>query len=234
MRRFALAGAFVLAASTSYAQTETQPLAPEGEQSEAGARSGPANLCQELLAFLQAPPEQEAAAAPPSSADDPSSDEEEGAQSDASDGDEEAAQSDTGSASSQEVTGQEGVASDAPEEDGGDQAAGSVTNAPQRESRSAPLPPDDTSSTPSQSVITVDEVEALAEANDIAGCQQAARQMRVSGVSMPPPLMALAALDLKFHQDGGTATSPTGVNDTGTSEDPASGQDPASSTQTPQ
>jgi hypothetical protein len=53
--------------------------------------------------------------------------------------------------------------------------------------------------------MTLEQGQALASSNDIAGCQSAARKMRREGVDMPPALMALAALDLKFQQQGGAA-----------------------------
>jgi hypothetical protein len=48
--------------------------------------------------------------------------------------------------------------------------------------------------------MSVADAEALAEANDIAACKEAAREMRLAGVAMPPPLLALTALDLKFFE----------------------------------
>jgi hypothetical protein len=59
--------------------------------------------------------------------------------------------------------------------------------------------------------MTLQEGQALAAANDIAGCQAAARKMRREGVEMPMPLLALAALDLKYHQQAPTAAPPSGV-----------------------
>ena len=44
----------------------------------------------------------------------------------------------------------------------------------------------------------IEQGDTAAAANDIAGCQRVARQIRRDGVVMPPPLMALAALDLKI------------------------------------
>jgi hypothetical protein len=104
--------------------------------------------------------------------------------------------------SSQKVTGQSGVATDAPAPSKEKVAAGSAANAPQKESRSAPLPPADVASTPKESVMTVAEAEKLAATNDIGQCQGAAREMRVAGVAMPPPLIALAALDLQYQEAG--------------------------------
>ena len=53
----------------------------------------------------------------------------------------------------------------------------------------------------------LEEAQALAAANNIAGCQEAARKMRREGVAMPAPLIALAALDPRFHA-GGSAPAP--------------------------
>ena len=130
--------------------------------------------------------------------------------------------------SAQAITGQDGVATDAPDPSKAKVAAGSVANAPQKESRAAPLPPADVTSTPKESVITVEKAEELATANDIAVCQDMARQMRVAGVSMPPPLIALAALDLQYQQGAGAGAAPAGA------EPAATGQEPAAQTPAPQ
>jgi hypothetical protein len=42
--------------------------------------------------------------------------------------------------------------------------------------------------------------EQLAAANDLPACREASRKLRLAGVSMPNPLLALTALDPKFHQ----------------------------------
>jgi hypothetical protein len=98
----------------------------------------------------------------------------------------------------QAATGQSGVATDSPAPGAASGAASSAQNAPQKDSRSAPVPPSDATSTPKQAVMTVQEAEALAQANDLQACHDAAQRLRVAGVSMPPPLIALAALDVKF------------------------------------
>jgi hypothetical protein len=46
----------------------------------------------------------------------------------------------------------------------------------------------------------IEEAEALARANDMLACRNASRKMRLAGVAMPPPLLALTALDPKFFQ----------------------------------
>ena len=48
------------------------------------------------------------------------------------------------------------------------------------------------------SIVTVEEAESLAEGNDLVACRQAARELRLAGVAVPAPLLALAALDPKF------------------------------------
>src|SRR5690606_35846002 len=60
MEKMVLAGIFALAASTTFAQTGPA-TSPATDPAGAG---GPANLCQELLAFMEAPPP-EVAEAPP-------------------------------------------------------------------------------------------------------------------------------------------------------------------------
>ena len=88
--------------------------------------------------------------------------------------------------------------------------AGQGTNAPQTSGLSAPIPkpPDPPTKKPS---MTLEEAQALAAANDIAGCQAAARKTRREGVDMPLPLLALAALDLKYHERATPAAAPPGV-----------------------
>jgi hypothetical protein len=42
------------------------------------------------------------------------------------------------------------------------------------------------------------QAEALAQANDIRGCRDAAQVMRRAGVALPPALIALAGLRLEL------------------------------------
>jgi hypothetical protein len=221
MKKMLLAGIVALSASTSLAQTSTapEPAAPAAPAAETPAQQagGPANLCQELLAFMKAPAEvaTPTAAAPAQQA---------GTSSTSAAA---PAKPETGTGSAQKITGQAGVASDAPQPSKEKVASGSATNAPQKESRAAPVPPSDTSSTPKDSVINVAKAEELAAANDIAQCQKTAREMRVAGVAMPPPLLALAALDLQYQQKSGAAPQ-------GSGNPSVTGQDPAQQTPPPQ
>ncbi|MGK9339749.1 hypothetical protein KXR65_27780 [Sinorhizobium meliloti] len=226
MREIILAGAFALSTSTCLAQTATPP-APLSPQSAspieaASPPGGPANLCQEILSFMKAPPPdapqaadakktavtaaQQAKPPQPASSQQGSA----GLAGTTTTGKDPSGGG--GSNSAQAVTGQDGVATDAPEP-GKDQAnAGSVANAPQKESRAAPLPPADVMSTPKESVLSMEAAQQLADANDIAECQKTARKMRVAGVAMPPPLIALAALDIRYQQNSGAAQNPSGTS----------------------
>ncbi len=136
MRKIFLAGIFALAASTSLAQTDTAPApatppadSAATQQTEAGR---PANLCQELLAFVRNPPEADASA------------------------------------------GQSAAATEA----------------------EVKIP------------LSLERAEQLADANDIAACQEEARKLRLAGAPMPSPLLALTALDLQYQTQANDAESP--------------------------
>ena len=224
MREVILAGAFTLSISTCLAQTATPP-APASPQpaspmaAAATPQSGPANLCQEILGFMKAPPPDAPQAAdakktaqqakPPQ----PASSQQGSAGLAGTTATDKGTSGDGGSNSAQAVTGQDGVATDAPDPSKDQADAGSVADAPQKESRAAPLPPADVTSTPKESVLSVEAAQQLADANDIAQCQKTAREMRVAGVAMPPPLIALAALDFQYQQNSGAAQDPSETTD---------------------
>jgi hypothetical protein len=222
MREIILAGTFAFSASTCLAQTTpaSQPASPPAVQKSAAQQAGPANLCQEILLFMKSPPP-EAAASPGAAKPAATGDQTEKTPQSASNqqgssalagttATDKAASGDSGSNSAQAVAGQKGVATDAPEPGKDNAAAGAVANAPQKNSLSAPAPSADVTSTPRESVLTMEAAQQLADAGDVAQCQKMARKMRVAGVSMPPPLIALAALDLQHQQKSGAATDPSG------------------------
>jgi hypothetical protein len=224
MRNIVLVGAFLFSASTCLAQTAAplQPAAPaisaQPDKAAAVKRAGPANLCQEVLAFMKAPTPEPAApatakpAAPAASTGAAQNGSSALAGTSAS-GEGASPKADAGTNSAKESTGQQGVATDAPDSsDNRTAASGSVENAPKKDSLSAPPPAADVTSTPKESVLTVAAAEQLAAENDIAGCQKSAREMRVAGVEMPPPLVALAALDLQYQQPSG-ASAPSGTDE---------------------
>jgi hypothetical protein len=124
---------------------------PEVRQDTGDAR-GPANICDELVAFVQK-----------AAADDPGK---------------------KPAASAGAASGAPPAASsnDKPSVDASQQRSGIV----------APVPQDDTASTPAK--LSSEQAEALARAHDLAGCQRAVKQMRRAGVELPPGILALAAL----------------------------------------
>ncbi|SFU65535.1 hypothetical protein SAMN02799631_01618 [Methylobacterium sp. 174MFSha1.1] len=145
------------------------------------AAGPPANLCQELVAFVhpKAPDAPAAAQAQPAPAAVQAPDKG-------------AAQLPSGGAGeTQQKSGLSG-----PVAQNGPGASGPQGQA-QAQSQAAPAP----SGAPAQkgpSPEQVAQVDAAAGANDIQACRAAARAMRKAGVVMPAPLLALSALDPKF------------------------------------
>src|SRR5690606_9451323 len=126
-------------------------------------QAGPANLCQELLAFMTAPPPAAEGAAPakpaaprPTASDSGTDGNGASALAGTTGSDEPAsAEADSATNSAQKITGQDGVATDAPDSGNGEAtASGSVEDAPQKDSRAAPTPPADVTSTPKETVMT--------------------------------------------------------------------------------
>jgi hypothetical protein len=256
MRIFVIAGIVALSASTSLAQTSTAPApaAPAPETATpappaatapvypAATQAGtgqPANLCQELLAFVRenqpeaaAPADAPAAATAPDEPSEeavgPAGEETADAPAQRADRDAPAADEETAAAgedsspasgeavpprapsesgSAQEVTGQSGPAHEAPEPNTEDAAQGNVENAPQTSGLSAPVPTDATEAK-EEVPLSLARAEALADANDIAACRDAARKLRLAGAPMSEPLLALTALDLQYQGQANEVQSP--------------------------
>jgi hypothetical protein len=168
-----LAGA-LLVADNALAQ-ESGTAAPSGR---------PANLCQELLAFVKQPePAKEAAATPPQQATAVSN------PSGASQG--------TASSAGGDVQQKSGLSGPTP---GGspNQAGTDAQRGPANQAKDAPAATKPASA-PHPDAAAIAAVEAAAAADDQLGCRSAARTMRMHGVALPPPLLALAALDPKFY-----------------------------------
>jgi len=173
-RTATLVGA-LLGAGNAHAQ-ESGPAAPTGR---------PANLCQELLAFVKQPePAKAAAATPPQQATAVSN------PSGASQGTPSSAGGDVQQKSG--LSGPTPVGS--PHQTGTDAQRGPASQAAKDAPTAAKPAP-----APHPDAATVATVEAAAAADDQLGCRSAARTMRVQGVALPPPLLALAALDPKFY-----------------------------------
>ena len=177
------------------------PAAPAPAPAAAAQQpaGGPANICAELVAFLTdpAPPPPVAAPGVPPAQAAPA----------ATAGGQPPTQAQAEGGSAQQVTNQSAPAVEAPKETGAAPAAGSGQNAPQSSGISAPTPTaGDVIKKPP--TMTLAEGQALASANDISGCQAATRSMRRAGVDMPPALMTLAALDLRFLEQSSAPPPP--------------------------
>ena len=178
------------------------------------ARGRPANICHELVAFLQPKPAPQSAtpqAAAPQAATPQAVGQPQPAQAAGQPAQPPQASAQSGSA--QQASGQGGVGPEAPKPNAPAQQAsgpnapqtsgqsapvppqGSGQNAPQTSGQSAPIPQGSTQSTPAQTAVTFEQAQALAEANDIKACRDATQKMRRAGVALPPALIALAALD---------------------------------------
>ena len=69
-------------------------------------------------------------------------------------------------------------------------------SAPQASGQTGPIPQGDTATKPPP--VSLQQAEALAQANDIRACRDAAQHMRRAGVALPPALIALAGLKLEI------------------------------------
>ncbi|SFL19308.1 hypothetical protein [Methylorubrum salsuginis] len=201
-------GAFALSVGLAAAQDAAPaPAAPEPGK--------PANLCQELVAFVKQPePAKAAATTPPQQAtavSNPSGKTEGGKPSEAGGTASPAGLSGTATASgpkSEANRPAEGKPADAKPAD--PQTAATVPNAATnpatdpraRANAEAKVPPGPGTPAPGPKPdpATIEKIETAAAANDQATCRAAARSMRVAGVVMPPPLLALSALDPKYFQ----------------------------------
>lgn len=203
----------------------TGPAATNAPPVQESTVGGPANLCQELLAFMTSSSADEAAGgAPPAPAGqqpdtemaEPAGDDENPPddQASASNGEMSASgeavppQPASETESAQEASGQSGPAVEGPEPNPGEVAETSGEDAPQTSGLSAPIPDSDEPDAQVEAVLTLAAAEELARANDMANCQQTARELRLAGVPMPPPLLALAALDLQYLENGSQQLQP--------------------------
>ena len=170
------------------------------QETGAAARTGrPANLCQELLAFVKQPdPSQGSEAPPPQLATAVS----------AKKDDTPSAKPGDAAGAAQQASGQSGQITSSgpgaagPQGDAQNKAVPAGTTAtaagPPKSSSSAVAAassrPDAHKPTPEN----VQQVAAAAASNDLLGCRAAAQKMRRAGVVMPGPLLALSALDPKL------------------------------------
>ncbi|MCJ2037340.1 hypothetical protein [Methylobacterium sp. J-068] len=160
---------------------------------DAAPAGGPANLCGELLAFVKKPEEKkQEAATPPAQATAISN----------SSGKSDAQPSASGGQPQQNsgLSGPVNAQAKAPTSDTrAPVSAGNTVLAQANAAAKSPAPPGAPAPSPKPDEALIARIDAAAAANDQVACRAAARAMRVAGVIMPPPLLALAALNPKFY-----------------------------------
>lgn len=193
-----LIAAAVLLPSIAFAQAGPQPSTPSQPANEQ-ASGTPADLCQELVAFVHQPDAASASdATPPKLAT---------AVSAKKPGDPSAKPSPAGGAA-QQTSGQSGQITSSGPGAAGPQGEAQNKAAPSGTTATASGPPKSAAPAGSAAASTPDahkpspenvqQVEAAAASNDLPGCRAAAQMMRRAGVVMPGPLLALSALNPKL------------------------------------
>lgn len=178
-----------LVLAPGFALAQDIPIRPSSDGSTSAGR--PANLCQELIAFVHQPeaatkaaetPPQLATAVTAKKSDDTS------AKPSAPD-----TPQNTSGQSGQITASGPGAAG--PQGDAQNKAApaGSTATA-----TGAPAATPAAPAAPKPSAENVQQIENAAGANDLQGCRAAAQTMRRAGVVMPGPLLALAAMSPKL------------------------------------
>jgi hypothetical protein len=164
----------------------------------------PANICQELMTFLRQPVAAVAQAAPPThqaTAVQAPSPGQTAPQPHAAGG-----QAQQSSGMSGPVTqggpgapGPQGQAQNNPAaQQAGQGAPPAATPSASPQQAAAPAPTAAPAPAPAATPEQIQRIETAAGADDIKSCRDVAQQMRRAGVKLPDPLIALAALDLKF------------------------------------
>jgi hypothetical protein len=172
-----LALAVFLSPIAASAQTDPAP---------SGARTGkPANICQELVAFVHPPaPAAPAGSPPPQTAT-------------AVQAPAQGQPAPTASSAAGETQQKSGLSG--PVTQSGPGASGPQGEAQKAAPAAAP-PAAAATGAPKPSPEMIEQADAAARNNDIVGCRDTARKMRIAGVALPAPLLALTALDLKYLQ----------------------------------
>jgi hypothetical protein len=169
-----------LAATGSMAQVPGQPPAAPGAATAQAGR--PANLCQELVAFLRQPKPAPAQANPAQTT---------------------AVQAPPQGAQPAQPSGQ-----GAPTTSG---LSGPIPHGPGQAAAPGAAPSPATAAAPAGSTsgqVTLDEAEGLARANDVKGCRAATQRLRLAGAPLPPALLALGALDPKYLEASAAPSDP--------------------------
>ena len=217
MRCITYAVAFTFVAGSAMAQTAPSSASQPQSSSASGRTGKPANLCDEMLAFVHPPApagaaapaagQAQAAAQPPANAATAvtaPAQKEAAPQPSSSGGAPQQSSSLSGQVtpSGPGASGPQGAAqpgqggpppSDAakPPAPPAQQQAAAPAQPAAPAAPAAPPPPKPTAA-------QIEKVETAARDHNLQGCRDAAQEMRKAGIVMPPPLLALAALDLKF------------------------------------
>jgi hypothetical protein len=194
----ALVAAAILLPLVAFAQAGPQPSAPS-QTPEAQMSGVPANLCQELVAFVHQPDPSRGSDAPPPQLATAVS---------AKKNDAPSAKPGDAAGAAQQASGQSGQITSSGPGATGPQGIAQNEAAPAGTTATAAGPPKAASSANSTASSATDahkptpenvqQVEAAAASNDLLGCRTAAQKMRRAGVVMPGPLLALSALDPKL------------------------------------
>jgi hypothetical protein len=162
------------------------------QETAAVLSKGPANLCQEVVAFLKKPEEKKQEAVTPASqataVSNPSGKSE--------------GQPSSSSSAVQQTSGLSGPVNADLKAPSGDmrtaQSDSRINLAQANAAAKSPPAPGASAPSPKPDEALVAKIEAASASNDQLVCRAAIRSMRVAGVVMPPPLLALAALNPKF------------------------------------
>jgi hypothetical protein len=224
----ALGTASALYAGAVMAQTAAPPT-PAEQPGSKSARSGkPADLCAEVLAFVHPPAPAAAPASAPAAAAAPASPQAQAAaaQPPANAATAVTAPAQSGSApqpssgggapqqssslsgqvtpSGPGASGPQGAAQ--PGAGGPPPASGDAAKAPApqpapQQAAAAPAPAAPAAPPPPKpTAAQIEKVETAARDHNLQACHGVAQEMRKAGIVMPPPLLALAALDLTFFE----------------------------------
>lgn len=178
-------------------------LLPAGASAQGETRSGkPANMCQELVAFVRPPAAAPTGSPPPQAAS--------AVQAPAQGG---AVPQPSASGETQKSSGLSGPTAATGPGAAGPQGATQNGAAPSGAAQPSPPAPQAAAQTAAPAAPpapppkkptpeAIEKADAAARDNDIAACQNVAREMRRAGTVMPAPLMALAAMDLKLLEAG--------------------------------
>lgn len=177
-------------------------LLPAGASAQGEARSGkPANMCQELVAFIRPPAAAPTGAPPPQAATAVQAPSQSGAVPQPQGG---TTQQNSGLSGPTAATGPGAAGPQGATQNGAAPSGAAQPSPPapqaaaQTAAPAAPPAPPPKKPTPE----AIEKADAAARDNDIAACQTVAREMRRAGTVMPAPLMALAAMDLKLLEAG--------------------------------